>query len=249
MKSSRRSPGRLAGVLLAVLVLAAATAGAGEVSLPEKLHAVYEVRYAGAAVGDTEWRIEPSAAGEYRFSSRTKPEGLFALLRDEQVVEQSTWRLDDAGAVQPLAYRHQRIGGKRARDLKYTFDWSTRQLLLDRDGERSTQPLEAPTLDALSYVLALMRDVAGGADRFEYRVLDGTKIKTYTLERRGEEALSVPLGRYDTIKVVRIGMDDGRETTLWLAPQLGFLPVRISHREREGYRIDVVLARLDPEAG
>jgi len=57
----------------------------------------------------------------------------------------------------------------------------------------------------------------------------------------GREMVPTPLGHFETLKVQRLG--DQRETTLWCAPALHYLPVRIE-QENRGSRVRLNLKSL-----
>jgi hypothetical protein len=61
-------------------------------------------------------------------------------------------------------------------------------------------------------------------------ISDDGKSEPLHFERAGTESLTVPHGKYDTIQVDRQHKSD-RVTTTWLAPELGWLPVRVEQRE------------------
>ncbi|CAA6812402.1 MAG: Unknown protein, partial [uncultured Thiotrichaceae bacterium] len=56
----------------------------------------------------------------------------------------------------------------------------------------------------------------------------------------GKEMLSLPAGQYNCEKIRMIRDNGKRTTTIWLAPELDFVPVKISHNE-EGSVIETQL--------
>ncbi len=54
------------------------------------------------------------------------------------------------------------------------------------------------------------------------------------------ESVEVPMGRFDTLKVERRKGDKASDYTLWMAPSLGWQPVRILRRYRSAsYRMEL----------
>lgn len=233
----------LALSLGAALPARAATLSA-QVSLPHELHAVFDIRYHGASIGSTEWRIKPMGNGRFDFQSHTQPSGLYALIRNERITERSEWEVVD-GRPRPLRYSYTRVGGKHDRSASWSFDWQAGKLERERDGKKTTVRLEDGTVDSLSYVLALMRDLVTGASTLRYHVVDGTKLKIYEFAVAGEEPVEANGQRYDSRIVRRVNHEDGRKTTMWFAPALGTFPVRTRHVEKDGYTLDIVLSTLE----
>ncbi|WP_017446364.1 DUF3108 domain-containing protein [Gayadomonas joobiniege] len=83
--------------------------------------------------------------------------------------------------------------------------------------------------DEVSYQLQMKLDLAAGKTEMSYYLIDHKKRdKLYKFKVVGEEELTVPAGKINTVKLQRI-RDDGsdRVTEFWLAPDLGYLLVRI----------------------
>jgi hypothetical protein len=49
----------------------------------------------------------------------------------------------------------------------------------------------------------------------------------------GEETLELPAGTFDTVKITKLRSNKKRETYIWCAPALNYLPVRIWQREKD----------------
>ena len=85
-----------------------------------------------------------------------------------------------------------------------------------------------------------------GERRVEYTVADGgRRLKHYVLAGIGEERIETALdARHHRRRRERT--DSNRETTLWCARALGFLPVKIAHVERDGAALTI---RIDSLSG
>ena len=226
------APGPAALLLLlwsTTLPLAAPARG-----LPERFEATFALEAKGATIARTRWSLSPGAGGGYVYESRTEPVGMFALIRDDVIVERSEWEY--AGEwLRPLAYRYERTG-RKAREVGIAFDWEAR--IARHDSPAGPWVMEVPpgvmAMDKLGYLLALMHDLGHGGRGMEYTIADGGKLKRYTLTGIGDERIETALGAFDTVVVRRERENATRETTLWCASALGFLPVKIVHRERDG---------------
>ncbi|HEX9583886.1 MAG TPA: DUF3108 domain-containing protein [Gammaproteobacteria bacterium] len=223
-------------IRLCVVALTIVPAGANAASpagLPEPFIARFSLSAHGAKIGETEWSVRALTTGLYAYESRSNAAGVLALISDEEIVERSEWRFDE-GLLRPVYYSYKRSGGKKDRNISVAFDWQNMQARNTAKGRAWNMPVPDGTLDKLSYVLVLMGDLAAEKTNLEYLVADGGKLKTYKLRIEGVERLETALGALDTVRVRRLRTSEDRETLLWCARELNYLPVKIEHKERDG---------------
>ena len=217
-------------------------------ALPEPFTATYNLRLGDLHIAKMERRLMPLGKGRYIFRSETKPTGLLALFHRDRIVEESVWMLKDEEA-RPLEYTYQRSGGLKKQDVAIHFDWE-RGLIESQSGDNPWQMAIVPhILDKLLYHWVAMRDLEEDSDKeqFEYQVADGGRIKIYRFNRLGEETLTTPFGRFETLKFKRSRDDDDKRfSTLWCAPALHYLPVRVDHKEKDG---SIITAELETLSG
>lgn len=217
---------------------------AGLLSLPslaaglEAFTARYTVSHAGMVIGESERRLVQVGKNEYRYSAETESTGVAAMLIKDKISEHSRFRLVK-GEIRVLEYRYHRRGGKREKLSEVRFDW-TRKRAEGRNNEQRWQVSLKPGVhDGLLYQLAASRDLQRGRKPLRYLVADEGELKPFDLVIAGEETLDTPLGAMPTVRVER---DDGkRETTLWLAKSLNYLPVRVDYTEADGRRFSAGL--------
>jgi hypothetical protein len=204
----------------------------------------YQVMLNGIQAGDLKQRLSTNADGSRKFTSATQAQGLFAFFKPDLVEEISTWTMVD-NKIQPRHYLYQRSGGKKDKYLKLDFNWQSQQLSIDDKNYPWQLALEPHTLDKLVYQLALMMDLDKGKNQYNYRIADGGKIKTYTIDVINEETVTTPLGKIKTIKLKRLRDETSkRQTVLWCAPALNYLPVKLEHTEKDGTVFTANLRRL-----
>lgn len=232
--------------LAVVLALAVATgpAAAGPRAVPDHFTATYDVEAYGATVGETQWTLERESAQRSRLVSQTRPVGLASLVFEGERREQSLFTLDETKRPRPLQYRFERSGA-RAQKAAIDFDWKALKATSSYRDRTVELPLAPGTLDALVYILALMQDLAADRPDIRLNLAERGKIKTYVVTREGKERVDTGLGPLETVRVSRTS-DEGRKTTVWCAPALGYLPARIEHPDRNGTVITLRLrtARL-----
>jgi hypothetical protein len=203
----------------------------------------------GIDVAQTRWTIRALDGGGFVYESHTRTVGVISMMREDSILERSEWRpVDDA--LQPFEYHYDRRRGDRRREVSVHFDWPAGKVRNTANGQEWEMPVPAGTLDKLSYLLVMMRDLGLGKRDLRYPIADGGTLKTYRWRVVGEEEVETSRGRLATLKVQRIRLPEerDRDTVLWCAEALGFLPVRIEHREVDGTLIELSLERVDETA-
>lgn len=228
MKPLPRTPPSLAAAMLA---LASAVCVAGGNALPKPLEP-FEARYlltdGSARVGHADIGLEPASEG-WRYYSRVEPEGLYALLADP--VEDAAWLEAHGDTLRPLRFRH--VGSKRDERITVQFDWQAGEARASTPEGETSLPLEPGTHDQFSAMLAVIQAFANGRRRLELPSIDDEgKTKPLVFEHAGTPSVTVPLGTYETVRVRRVRKNSKRETETWLAPSLGWVPVRIEQRKK-----------------
>ena len=230
----------LAALLL--LSVAAPVLAAPVRELPERFEATFLLEAAGTKVARTRWSLAPGAGSTYVSTSRTEPIGVFSLIRDDTRVERSEWTYK-GDWLQPLTYRYERTG-RKAREIDIEFDWEANIARHDSPGAAWSLPVPRGTMDKFNYILALMRDLSRGEGHVEYPIADGGRLRRYVLANVGEERIETALGTFDTTVIRRERENSKRLTTFWCAKELGFLPVRIVHVERDGNSMTLQIESL-----
>ncbi len=77
-----------------------------------------------------------------------------------------------------------------------------------------------------------------------YAVADNGRMRHFEFEIEGRETLSTPLGEIETLKVRRVRDYPRRDTIFWLAPEYDCLMVRMTQRERNGTRFELLIREL-----
>ena len=200
---------------------------------PPPFTAVYAISLKGVTVGRLTLDFARPDAGHYRVHSRMEATGLARLLQGLEVDETSEGTLTHAG-FQPETYQYARHQKKRDKRFGLAFDWAARLVRRTDKPEASPQTLAPHTLDKAVLLPAIMRDLSLKGQMNTVLVADDDRVKTYALERVEAPPLTF-VGRSMEVVVVSYGNpDSGRRTQLWCAPALGFVPLRIEYRERDG---------------
>jgi hypothetical protein len=198
---------------LAAALLAAAPLQAAD--LPVDARLVFDVLYGSnqMRIGRAEqhWHVEN---GRYELETELVP------LLGSRIRYVSKGRLGAQGLV-PESFAEYR-GRESGPHTQALFDWAARTLRYGRGDERKEAPLEAGAQDvnAVGYQLGWLGPWKGGA----MQVATGKKIATYRFTRASAASRVTINGREVPAWPLRSVEGEDR-TEIWVAPQLGNLPV------------------------
>ncbi len=233
------------GVFL-ILSQAIPTANAESITtLPNRFDAYYAISKGPITFGKTRRSVK-TVEGKQIFESITEPTGIATLFASGEIIERSTWDMHD-GSPRPLEFVYQNTSDESERKVKLKFDWDTKEVTNIINGDPWKQPLEPGTMDKLLYQLAIMSDLAKGKTKLAYPIADGGLVKVYNIDYKGIEEIKTELGRFKAIKLVR--EEEKRRTTIWCAPELAYLPVRIEQVKNNGMTLDAVLYSIENMPG
>jgi hypothetical protein len=209
--------------------------------------ATYGVEWRGMGAGTSTLELEPLDDDRWSYRSRNMARGVFRLAFPNAITQTSIFRIHDDQVV-PLIYRADDGSKSTARDISLDFDWSGRRATGTAEDEKVSVELQPGMQDALSVQIALMRELAAGRTPETFLLVDKGDVKMYRYTLDGEERVSTPLGEFDT-RVYRSQREgSNRVTKLWLAPSLGWVPVRAQQTRGERVEFSMTLRKLDKAA-
>ena len=190
-------------------------------TLPRRVDLVYKAFLGtqGFLIGEAVYRFEHSG-NEYRILTIGEAKGLAALFVKGQGKLESRGVITATG-LRPYEFAVER--GSRERRETAVFDWETGMVTLHED---KTVPLELSTFDPMSlmwqaYFTPPVEDVQ------EISVATTRRVARYTLTREGEETIPWAQGDIATERWRRKSEDGNTDTTVWLAPSLRYVPVKM----------------------
>ncbi|HXZ06712.1 MAG TPA: DUF3108 domain-containing protein, partial [Paraburkholderia sp.] len=149
----------------------------------------------------------------------------------------------DAFGIAPDQYIEKR--GHRAEDVTI-FNRTTKQIAFTRTP--ATLALPDGAQDRFSMVMQLASLVRGDPAAYkpgvtrEFYVADNDSGETWPIETIGDESIGVAGGFVNARHFMRLPRHEGdrRRIDVWLAPSLGWLPVRIMQTEPNGTQVELV---------
>jgi hypothetical protein len=174
------------------------------------------------------WSIEENS---YRLTSFSETTGLVGLFKPYQYGYVAEGRVEPDG-LRPESFSVSR-GREGERQAGARFDWQNRRLTYGKRGSQHSAPLDGRSYDFLTlfYQLARMPLDPG---RLNFSVTTGTKYNRYTLEVGTEEPLELPMGSLRAIPIKQVRIPGEESMEVWLAPEIGYLPVLIRFFDRDG---------------
>lgn len=204
--------------------------------------AIYKLSKGPLTFAETTRSLTTNTKGLYTFKSVTRPISVGRLFASGEIIETSEWRYQNGNTI-PVTYTYLDTNKKKARNVKLSFDWQEQRVTNTINGDPWKMELTPTTRDKLLYQFQLMIDLASGKasgeKNLKYDIADGGTLKEYRLEIIGPETIKSKLGEFNTVRVRRTS--DSRETTLWCAEELRYLPVRIEHRKGKSTPITATL--------
>ena len=185
--------------------------------------AEYNVYRGGLKVAKMKRTLSRMPGGSVLYSE-TKTTGLVSLFKKVHRVEKSVWKTVN-GKLLPQLYEYQNL--RNDRDVIVKFDWENKLITNSVNGDSWRMPTEDGVLDKLLYQYLIMIDLMQGKSDLVYRIADGGRVKTYIFETVGEEIVKTPLGKLNTVKMIRKHSDSDRQSIFWSAPEMNYLPVKL----------------------
>ena len=206
---------------LLALLAGAANASADPVDL-KPFRATYIIQWKGITAGNLTLELKRSAGDAYHYTSSSEPRGMFRIALPDAITQATTFRIIN-GRVVPSEFRG---SDEKERPVELIFDWEHKRVTgVARDQTVDLELLEG-TQDPLSLQIASLRNLAAGTLQTTVRLVDADKIKDYELNREGTAQIETGLGTLDTVVYTSKRAGGDRLTRTWVAPVLGYLPVK-----------------------
>jgi hypothetical protein len=224
--------------LASVILLAAGAAVAAEPRLPS-LDLAYAAAWNGIKLGEIFVTLKPGEAPDcYRYESRADPVGIVRMFYGTPR-ELSEFCVA-GGRVVPKRFVYER--GKEGFTLDFDLAGGT---VTDHTGQRREIPPNAQDRFGLQQAVRLWVIEAGqrrNPDSVEFALVDDDKVRVYRFAITAREQVSLPAGVFDTVRVERVD-NPNRISRYWVAPDVGWMPVKVESGKNGQVQLRMELRR------
>ena len=232
----------LLGLLLGSATAASTTARA-EVVAPAPFTATFLAEFRGIEGGTLTFAFTHDAATDrYTYETRANPSVLARFFVSSEAVERSVMTIDAAG-VHPQSWKVEdgKSGSKEDGDLQ--FDWPQNRVTGTIKGKPVDLATEPGLQDRISVQIAVMTALLRGTEPGTIPMVDGDHIKYYLYRKGKTEVLDTKIGKIETVIYEGTREQSNRVSRFWLAPSLGYAPIR-AEQERKG-KVETVMTLLE----
>lgn len=235
----------LTGMVLVVLISGIERVVPATSTSPYPLDALYDVHASGAVVGQFSFKVsrpgDNTDSNEFLLESSMQPSGIGQLLASGPLLQLSHFTVQN-GRVVPQSY-HETRPGEDPPDTTISFDWDGMTVKLP-NGE--ILPIPQRPLDPASAPLQVILTPPSAERNLDVNVISKRGARLHTFKLTGESTLETAIGTMKTLEIREQsqGADPGNFVKIWLAPERGFVPVKIE-RHRKGIVIAFTLSKLN----
>ena len=208
----------------------------GRAAPPARIEIHYELTRNGTAMAEVVERLE-QGNGAYELTETWKGQGMYRLLGRATRVSKGELAPPDPGrassSTSAAAATRSASGSTGARTPSRG---ATR-------ARRAPSRLPADTQDRLSFLFALSY-LSQKGEPVSFPIADARGMSQHTYKPNGRERLATPAGEFDAVKLIRRKDGTGDVSEIWLAAELGYLPVRIVLLEKDGTRYEHMVTRV-----
>jgi hypothetical protein len=233
-------------VALALLLLCA-SGQAFAADCPQPFKITFAVEWHGMDAGTSVLELTRKGANEFVYRSSNRARGLFRVALPDTITQTSHFMIEN-GVVMPLSYEGNDGSSDTSKDVSLKFDWDARKVTGVAEDKPVEQPLEKGVQDSLSVQVALMCALAAGQAPQSFQLIDKDEVKEYQYTREGEATLDTAVGKLATVIYKSQKAGSSRATRLWIAPSLGYLPVRAEQSKRDKRELQLTIRAVDRAA-
>ncbi|MEZ9237687.1 MULTISPECIES: DUF3108 domain-containing protein [unclassified Shewanella] len=200
-------------------------------------NAEYKVYYGSIELGKARYQLPASSDGyyEYRFDSDVS----LLMLSDVRNIK-SEFQLVE-GKIKPIRYMSERSGTGSDYSEQTAFAASQGVIHTIYKEEREKLEYAENVLDPLTAQLQFRMDMYSNPKTLHYDMVKEKEFDDYEFKIVGKEQVIIDSGTYQTVKIEVVRNSKKRQTFFWMAPDLNYLPVRLSHFSKGSKQLDIQL--------
>lgn len=196
----------------------------------------YQLLHNNKKTGTAQASLEMTEQGHwrYRFNSKAK----VALLFKADIRESSEFRLNENNQFEALSYQFEQKIGPKKKIVSALFKPNQGNSELsnaqgNNDGKAWNIYLQGGETDRLLVNLQIGELLKQGKTEFSFDSLEKGRVRQLKFRAGEIQTVETPLGSFAAFIVERLHDNPKRKTSLWYAPELGYIPIKIL-REKKG---------------
>ncbi len=236
---------RLATLTLAYAALTGMTGAAdaaGTGSALQPYQAQYHLHSSGFRAAEITSTLRRDGT-DYIFETRGKSRGLATLFVPRQAIEVSRFRVGEDGLI-ALSYRRDAGKDDPRDDTRAEFDWANGTVATVDKGRDATLDLTPGMIERHILPLAISLGLRRGAAPQSLTLVERDRVKSFAITEQGRDRIELEGVDYETLKFLQHRDESDRRTTIWFAPDLGFVPVKFEIHDKRGLRARILLQHL-----
>jgi hypothetical protein len=232
---------RLREVFMALLMLAAAGVASADPIDLKPFRATYIAEWKGVTAASSTVELKNVSPNVYTYSSVNSARGIFRMAFPDALSQISTFKIAD-GQVVPMSFQG---SDEKERPINLTFDWQKKRVTGVAKDKQVDLELPDGAQDAMSLQVASLRNLESGNLKGTVWMIDATKLKEYELHLEGEGRIATALGELDTIIYTSKRHNSENYTRTWVAPTLGYLPVKAQRVDGKKVLITLLIQTVE----
>ncbi len=203
--------------------------------------AEYHVQYGSIGLGDARFVLDKPVDNHYHYALQSKLSLL--IVSDQREISSDFIRKGEQ--LLPEKFEHQRTGTGSDFSEQVRFAKDLGKVFSVYKAENKTLDYTGPLYDAMMVQLQFRLDLSLGKQELAYNMVKDNKINDYTFTNLGPETVIVNGHKYQTIKLEVKRDTDKRRTVAWMAPDLGYLPIKFEHQKKGDSALQLTLTRAE----
>ena len=198
-------------------------------SIPSEFQAIYNAQLKQVD-GQVMMTLKKELDNLYSYEIITRPSGFWRVIIDGSIREKSTFVFND-GLVQSKTYELTDTIRSKPRQSLAIFDWDNLLLSGNYKDRKFELPLNIDVIDRATLQIAIIANNQGPNLSSDYYILDRDKVLKVQVNKKDTVNVRVPFGEFETIEIQHRSEQSEITNSLWLAPELGYIPIKIAQKE------------------
>jgi len=179
-------------------------------------------------------------ATTYKITSQIQAVGLATFFQKGKLERVSEGEKTKAG---PQTLRFQETRSDKTNLA--IWDATNQRFTFQPADPHETLPAAAGVTDRLNlaYLFALGKPINND---IKVTVTNGKRLDQYHYRKMGTERLETPIGKLETIHFTRQIVGDDNQVEFWIAPNLGYLPIRVRVQDNKNGILDQWVTKITP---